>query len=53
MFVQTLAAELTVDEGFGPIVRGTAAALGKFVDRPGMPIVEPARAPKGRTLLAR
>ena len=34
-FVQTLVAELTVDEVFGPIVHGAAAALGKLVDHLG------------------
>jgi hypothetical protein len=52
-FVQTLAAELTVDAVFGPIVRGAAAALGKLVDRLGIPLVEPVRAPKGGTFLVR
>ena len=52
-FVQTLAAELAVDEVFGPIVRGAAAALGKLVDRLGAPIVGPAHTPKGGTFLVR
>ena len=52
-FVQTLAAELAVDEVFGPIVRGTAAALGRLVDRLGAPIVGPAHTPKGWTFLVR
>ncbi len=45
--------ELTVDELFGPIVRGAAAAMAKLVDRLGTPTVEPARAPRGGTFLVR
>jgi hypothetical protein len=52
-FVQTLAAALTVDVVFGPIVRGAAAALGQLVDRLGVPVVEAAGAPKGGTFLVR
>ncbi len=52
-FVQTLAAELAVDVLFGPIVRGAAVALGQLVDRIGMPVVAPSRAPKGGTFLVR
>jgi hypothetical protein len=54
-FVQTLAAELAVDEGFGPIIRGAAAALGKLVDQLGTPVANhgSACAPKGWTLLVR
>ena len=37
MFVQTLAQELPV---FGPILRGAAAAMGRFVDRYGDPVTE-------------
>jgi hypothetical protein len=50
-FVQTLATELAVDEVFGPIVRGAAAALGQLVDQLGRPIVGPTRSPKGGTFL--
>ena len=52
-FVQTLAAELAVDEVFGPFVCGAAAALGRLVDRLGRPIVGPTRSPKGGTFLVR
>ena len=52
-FVQTLVADLAVDEVFGPIMRGAAAALGRLVDRLGTPIVGPASAPKGGTFLVR
>ncbi len=52
-FVMALAAELTVDAVFGPIMRGAAAALGQLVDRVSAPIVEPARASKGGAFLAR
>ena len=54
-FVQTLAAELAVDEVFGPIMRGAAAALGKLVDRLGTPVANhgSACAPKGGTFLVR
>jgi hypothetical protein len=52
-FVQTLVAGLAVDEVFGPIMRGAAAALGRLVDRLGTPIVGPASAPKGGTFLVR
>ncbi len=52
-FVKALAAELTVDAVFGPIMRGAAAALGQLVDRVGAPIVEPARASKGGAFLVR
>jgi hypothetical protein len=52
-FVQSLAAELTTDTPFGPIVHAAAAALGKLVDRLGTPIVDPARTPKGGAFLVR
>jgi hypothetical protein len=52
-FVKALAAELTADAVFGPIMRGAAAALGQLVDRVGTPIVEPARASKGGAFLVR
>jgi len=52
-FVQRLAAALTTDTLFGPIVRGAAAALGRLVDRLGAPIVDPARTPKGGAFLVR
>ncbi len=41
-FVQTLVAELAVDEVFGPIMAGAAAALCRLVDWLSTPIVEPA-----------
>jgi hypothetical protein len=50
-FVQNLAAELAVNEVFGPIVRGAKAAPGNLVDRLGKPIVGPARSQKGGKFL--
>jgi len=44
-FVQRLAADLTTDTLFGPIVRGAAAAPGKLVDRLGAPIEYKIRIP--------
>jgi hypothetical protein len=44
-FVQTLEAELAVDEVFGPIMRRAAAALGTLVDRRGTPLAATAHAP--------
>ena len=52
-FVQTLAAELTVDAGFWPIMRGAAAALGTLVDRRGAPLAAAAHAPQGEAFLVR
>jgi hypothetical protein len=50
---QRLAADLTTDTLFGPIVRGAAAALGKLVDWLGTSIADPASTPKGRAFLVR
>jgi hypothetical protein len=52
-FVQRLAADLTTDTLFEPIVRGAAAALGKLVDQLGTPIADPARIRKGGAFLVR
>jgi hypothetical protein len=51
--VQRLAAELTTDTLFGPIICGVAAAPGKLVDRLSTPMVDPARTPKGGAFLVR
>jgi hypothetical protein len=45
--------ELAVDAFFGPILRGTAATLGKPVDRHGATIVDASRAPPGGAFVAR
>jgi hypothetical protein len=46
-FVQTLAADLAVDEVFGPIMRRAAAALGTPVDRRETPLAATAHAQQG------
>ena len=46
-----MAAELAIDEVFGPIVRGAAAAIGRLVNWFGRPIVGPTRSPKSGTFL--
>ena len=48
-FVQTLAAELAVDAVFGPIMPGTAATLGKLVDRLSTLVADHGSASRRRT----
>ncbi len=45
--------ELAVDAFFGPILRGTAATLGKPVDRHGAAILNASRAPPGGAFVVR
>ena len=47
LFVQTLAPELDLDPILGPILRGSAVASGRLVDRNCAPVTDPARTLNG------